>query len=148
MSDIHLTQNEADYLIALNKIRKNEDEWEFPDLGGAISIPLSSIDGKESFLLDCSKGRIDLSKIKYQNRARQTVILVRLDLAGSPHRNPDDAEVPCPHFHLYREGFGDKWAFPIPDSFTDLSDSWQTLQEFMNFCNIIQPPILRKGLFS
>jgi hypothetical protein len=37
---------------------------------------------------------------------------MRLDLDGPPHRNPDDEEIPWPHLHVYREGYGDKWASP------------------------------------
>jgi hypothetical protein len=84
-----------------------------------------------------------------QNRARQVVVLVRLDLAGPTHRNPDGEEVPCPHLHLYREGYGDKWAKPLPaDIFSAPTDLWATLQAFQVFCNITQPPHIERGLFS
>jgi|GEM_PF-998922 len=110
MADIILTQAEADDLIFMEKVCIDDQEWEFPSLGGAVSIPLVSRDKRENFMLDVSRGRIDLAKIKYQNRARQVVILVRLELAGPTHRNPDGEEIGCPHIHIYREGFGDKWA--------------------------------------
>ena len=72
------------------------------------------MDGREEFLLDIRRARIDLAKGTYQNRGREVVILARLDFGGAPHRNPDGEEIGSPHIHLYREGFGDKWAFPIP----------------------------------
>jgi hypothetical protein len=76
------------------------------------------------------------------------VILARLETGGPPHRNPDDSEVRCPHMHLYREGYADKWAFPVPgDLFGDLDDAWRTLHEFMAFCNITRPPEFERGLF-
>jgi len=57
--------------------------------------------------------------------------------------------MPCPHLHLYREGFGDKWAVPIPiDKFTDLNDHWKTLNEFMDFCAVAVRPCFQKGVFS
>ena len=69
------------------------------------------------------------------------VILARLDFGGAPHRNPDGEEIASPHLHVYREGFGDKWAFPVPtDTFTDLADLWRTLQNFMHYCNIVELP--------
>lgn len=77
-------------------------------------MPLQSLDKREHFLLDLSRGRIDLQKVKMQNRGRQVVVLVRLYLEGALHRNPDDTEVPAPHLHVYREGYGDKWAVPGP----------------------------------
>lgn len=148
MADILLTQAEADALIALEKRRIDEREWEYPMLGGSLTIPLASSDRREQFILDIGRGRIDLSKNTFQNRARQVIVLVRLDLGGSPHRNPDGEEVACPHLHIYREGFGDKWAMPVPpDLFSNPADPWQVLQDFMNYCNIIEPPRIKRGLF-
>lgn len=84
-----------------------------------------------------------------QNRARMTVVLVRLDLSGASHRNPDDTEIPAPHLHLYREGFGDKWAVAVPDDrFTVTTDLWTTLNDFMRFCNITRPPNIAWGMFT
>jgi len=149
MTEINLTQFEADALIAMPKYRVNDERWDYPGLGGAISIPLMSVDKRENFLLDIRRSRIDLLKGTYQSRTRQVIILVRLDFGGSSHQNPDGEEVPSPHLHLYREGFGDKWAVPVPvKAFLNLSDLWQTLNDFMNFCNIIKPPIIDRGLFS
>ena len=62
MAEINLTQSEADALIAIEKHRLNDDRWNYPSLGGAISIPLTSADKRENFFLDISKGRIDLLK--------------------------------------------------------------------------------------
>ncbi len=149
MAEINLTQAEADALIAKQKVRVNEETWDYPMVGGSISIPLSSTDKRESFLLDIGRSRIDLLKGNYQNRARQVVILVRLDFGGSPHRNPDGEEIPSPHLHVYREGFGDKWAIPVPiEIFPDINDLLQTLDDFMLYCNITQPPIIQRGLFT
>lgn len=147
MADIDLTQAEADALIAMHKHRMNDDVVYFPGPGSSVTIPLASADKRENFLLDVSRGRIDLLKAKYQNRARQVVILVRLDLSGAPHRNPNGEEITCPHLHIYREGYGDKWAGPIPvDKFTDTTNLWHTLQDFMCFCSITRPPDIQRGL--
>jgi len=142
-----LTQADADALIAMEKYRVNQDTWNYPDRGGAISIPLISRDRRENFLLDISRGRIDLAKTTYQNRARQVLVLVRLDLGGSPHRNPDGQEISSPHLHIYREGFGDKWALPVPtDKFPNLTDPLALLGNFMRFCNVIEPPAIQGAL--
>jgi hypothetical protein len=149
MTDMNLTQSEADALIAMEKYRINEDQCDYPSLGGSISVPLRSQDKREEFFLDISRGKIDLKKTKYQNRARHVVVLVRVDLGGSPHRNPDDTEVATPHMHLYREGYGDKWAMLLPkESFLNVDDVWQVLQDFMKFCSIVEPPYIRRGLFT
>ena len=149
MAESSITQVEADALVALKKCRLDVQEWNYPDFGGATTIPLVSIDRREPFLLDLRRSRIDLAKGTYQNRGRQVVVLVRLDFGGRPHRNPDDNQIGSPHLHLYREGYGDKWAFPVPSGgFADLTDAWRTLQDFMQFCNIVDPPVIRQGLFT
>ncbi|MFA4906663.1 MAG: hypothetical protein WC602_00140 [archaeon] len=148
MSEINISQAEADAFISMEKIRLDEECYEYPALGGGIIIPLSSRNKRDNFLLDISKGRIDLLKGKYQNRALQTVILLRLDFGGQPHRNPDGNEILSPHLHVYREGFGDKWAVPVSkQDFENIHDLWQTLQDFMRYCNIVEPPNIERGLF-
>ena len=149
MANSDLTQADADTLIALEKHRVDTAEQDYPALGGIITVPLVSTDRREQFLLDLRRGRVNLAKGTYQNRGRQVVILARLDFGGGPHRNPDGEKIESTHLHLYREGYGDKWAFPPPDDkFTDLTDAWQTLEDFMRFCNIVEPPIIRRGLFT
>jgi len=149
VAETELTQVEADRLLGMEKIRADDLTRDYPDLGGVLIVPMISIDRTENFLLDVRRGRIDLGKVTNQNRARVVVILARLDLGGPPHRNPDDTEVPCPHLHLYREGYGDKWAYSVPAAqFADLTDLWRTFQDFMNFCNVTQRPNIVRGLFA
>ena len=149
MADINPTAAEAEALISMPKIKVNDDRHDYPGTGGSLVIPLTSEDKREEFLLDIYRGRIDLLKGTYQNRARQVVVLVRVDFGGAPHRNPDGAEVPSPHMHLYREGFGDKWAVPLPrDKFPNVADLWQLLDDFMRFCNVVDRPEIVRGLFT
>ena len=117
----------------MQKVKVNDICWDLPDYGGKVSVPLISVDKKEQFLLDVKRNRIDLKKQKYKTRAMEIVILARLDL-GSPHRNPDGTEVGTPHLHLYKEGYNDKWAFPLPIiSFKTLTTSGK---HYMTLCNI------------
>ena len=149
MSISNLIQTEADALIALAKRRVDATEHEYPVAGKRITIPLVSSGRHESFLLDLRRSRIDLAKGTYQNRARQVVVLVRLDFGGPPHRNPDGRKVGTPHLHVYREGYGDKWARSVPsDQFDDVDDPWRLLEDFMRFCNVVEPPVILRGLFT
>ena len=107
MADIDITQAEADALIEMEKRFVEEEDWTFPDAGERIALALTSLDKRENFILDVTRAQIKLTKATYQNRARQAIILMRLDLDGPPHRNPDGSEIPCPHLHTYPEGFGD-----------------------------------------
>ena len=93
MANSSLTQVEADALIALTKRRVDTREWDYPNPGGSVTIPLVSSERREPFLLDIRRSRIDLAKGTYQNRGRRVVVLVRLDFGGRPHRNPDDSRI-------------------------------------------------------
>jgi hypothetical protein len=148
MTDVSLTQDEAEALRVMEKHRVDDRRHSFPLGGESLAVPLQSADRQEQFFLDINRRgrRIDLRKVTYQNRARQSVVLVRLDLGGPPHRNPDGVDIPCPHLHEYREGFGDKWAFPVPrDRFSRTGDLRGALEDFMQFCNITQPPCIEEG---
>lgn len=148
MAEIDLTQAEADALIGITKDRVDDQQWDYPALGGSLSIPLVSLDRRERFLLDIRRGRINSIKGTYQTRARQVVVLVRLCFGGAPHRNPDGERIANPHLHRYREGYGDKWAAPLTAAqFPQSADLWHTLQDFMRYCNVVEPPYRDRGLF-
>jgi hypothetical protein len=144
-----ITQAEADALFAMEKRRTSSQRLPLPQLGAKLSVDLVSPDERERFNLDLTSSYVSLSKFTMQTRARAIVVLARLDIDGAPHRNPDDAELPATHLHLFREGYGDKWAYPIPNhAFRDLSNRWVTLEDFMKYCNITEPPEFESGLFS
>ena len=149
MAEIDITQGEADVLIEMEKRSIDDKLWLFPLAGDRLSVALTSLDKWENFSLDVTRAQIKLTKATYQNRARQAIILMRLDLDGPPHRNPDGEEIPCPHLHIYREGYGDNWAVPAPtDRYPDCGNLFATFEAFMVHCNITDPPHIEKGLFS
>ncbi len=133
-----LTQNEADFLLNMHKLLTDNGIVNFPKTGEAKSLDLISEDGKEKFIIDINrKSTIKIKKCTYQKRYRTYIILLRLDIEGSPHTNPDGEVILGAHFHIYKEGFGDAWAYPIPTTITDPSDLIQTLIDFLNYCKVI-----------
>ena len=72
---------------------------------------------------------------------RTAIVLVRLDVNGAPHTNPDGEFLSGAHLHLFREGYDDKWAYPVdPKTFTLLSDPSKTFHDFCAYCRIESPP--------
>ena len=154
-----LTQSEADALIAMPKRRADERVYDFPRRGETLTMPIVSYDGRESFILDANRRNIRLTKCTFQERSRDIFILVRLDVSGGPHRNPEVAsvpmpylhpyngqEIPCPHLHIYVEGFNDRWAIPAPrERFLRTDDLASTLDDFFCYCNIIELPTIQRG---
>ena len=146
MALVLLSQCEADALLEMPKYRLDKKCWDFPTLGGQLEVPLRSESAREEFTLDIGQKRIALT-YKYQLRARQMIVLARLDF-GARHRNPDDEEVDVPHLHRYREGYGDRWAYPVPPGLlTDPSNAFQCLQDFMSYYHVVEPPVFQGGLF-
>ncbi len=158
-----LIQAEADRLITLPKRRSNDKRIDFPVARSSIVVELESVDGREEFLLDVNrKGRtIRVAKCTYQTRYMVTVVLVRLDLDGPPHRNPpgpaplphltafEAIELPCPHLHVYVEDHDVHWAMPAPiHAFSLTGDLHDTLQDFYRYCNVIDPPYIDKRLIT
>jgi len=74
------SQIEADRLIHTEKHRESEESYDFPSLGGFLSVPITSGDRRETFLLDVNRRRIVLTQATYNLRYRELVMLVRLDL--------------------------------------------------------------------
>jgi hypothetical protein len=146
MSDVALTQEEADALMAMEKKCVEDRDWSFPEPGAKLVIPLESKDKREAFLLDINRGRIKLTHATYQTRARQSVVLKRLDLDGPPHTNPDGEEFGCPHIHIYREGYGTKWAYSLSSIYPTGGSFVQMLDAFLLDCNVTSPPRMQMGL--
>ena len=145
----NIPQAEADRLLAMRKMPVDNRQYRYPLAGRRLNVPLKSLDKKEDFMLDITRSKIVIAKGSLQNRARQTILLARLDFGGQPHRNPDDEEIPSPHLHLYREGYGDKWAFPIDSEvFPNINSAGDALQDFARYCNINPAPRIAFDLFT
>ncbi|MCR8961619.1 hypothetical protein O0550_00145 [Brevibacillus halotolerans] len=139
-----LTQQQADNLLQAAKTLINCTHINFPKPGDSLTLEAETSTGNDSFLLDINrKGKISLSKCTLQNRHMRTIILLRVDLVGPPHTNPDLQEIPCPHIHIYREDYMDKWAYPLPEIMpTNISDLGQVLLDFLKYNNITNVPLI------
>ena len=145
MAEIIISQEEADKLFQMPKARLDDSVHDFPLHGEKVIINLQSTDGRERFILDVSRGKIEIRKGKYQSRYHKIIILIRLDIFGAPHTNPDGAIVDCPNIHIYKEGYSDKWAYTLPDTFSKTDNLPQVLDEFMSYNIITDPPIFSGG---
>ena len=142
-----ITQKEFDFLIALEKV--------FDDANPIVLAPaplewtrsLTAPETKEKFLLDFRRSGFELAKYKYNKRYRQTIILVRYCNTGR-HTNPDGAEFNGAHVHLYREGFDDKFAFPISEVGVGDNDRMNiVLEKLLKFCSVTSTPMVTPPLY-
>lgn len=143
---IMLSQQQADFFLAEKKefVQPRVIEL-YP--GADYARDLLGLLSNEEFLLDVSVGKRGRLKVKYQTRGRRIVILARLDVNGSTHRNPDGQLIGRDHIHFYREGYGDKWAYPLEElSNVDTADFPDVLAWFMQRCGIRNSPPIQEAL--
>lgn len=133
-----LSQAEIDYLLNVLKEMNGRKDIPFPGPSEYETIDLISWDKREKFVVDINrKGKIKLTKCTFQNRHQAGTILLRLEIDGRPHTNPDGEVIPCPHIHIAKESYGMAWAYPIPkEIFTNVDDLILTLIQFLEYCKV------------
>src|SRR5438477_558810 len=152
-----LTQLEADTLLKMPKEFSERDPLDFPQTQPLAYVrTLRSVDRREGFLFDFERGRRNRARLKYQTRARQVVILARLDLGGPAHRNPPNSpylpgqRLLCPHFHPYRDGFDARIAWRLGDvtdlALRDAAHGVFCLEHFLRYCAVQNPPNIQLGV--
>jgi hypothetical protein len=155
-----ISNEKANLLFSLEKQTK-DNSIELPNPNEIVSIELQSVDEhyqSELFSLDINRKYISLSKKTLQKRVQQNIVLRRLDF-NAGHRNPTIVSVPQninknlvelmqkyenvkfskeSHIHIYIEGYGEKWAFPLSEFDIVHSDNLiEQTKEFCKYCNII-----------
>lgn len=136
-----LTNEEFNKLLQLEKIFTTQ-KIILPTIGTVDSFELTDVNNRIPFLLDIDRrGKIELSKYKIQNRYAVTEVLVRIDIDSPPHINPDGTKLSRNHIHIYREGFGDRWAYELKDLkdtnlFQNICTFRNVFNDFCKYCNI------------
>src|ERR1017187_5991056 len=108
-----LTQTEADQFMQMVKHFVRPPATITIPPGADDTYELAGPNNRETFLLDVWRGTLRLSKLKYQNRVQTAVILVRLDVDGAPHTNPDGVRLSGTDLSLLKEGFDENWESPV-----------------------------------
>src|SRR2546426_9137811 len=118
-----LTQAEADALLQMQKQFSDPAPIEFTiQRPMDHDRPLHSLDRREEFLLTLERGTRNHVRLKYQTRARRAIVLARLELNASRHRNPPGSPykpnqwIGRTHLHVYREGFEARVAYELADA--------------------------------
>lgn len=141
-----INQELADYLIREEKsIIERSITFPFKNENLILNVVCNN-NNMEKLLIDINrKGTFKLTRCTYQNRYQLSIPLVRLDIDTKPHRNPDNTIVSPTHIHIYREGFMDRWAYPLDefDVFRNTNDLIQTFLDFCEYCNIKCIPIIQ-----
>lgn len=80
--------------------------------------------------------------------ARISEILRRAEEEGPQRIDAGSTFIVVPE-RLWRRDYGDKRAVPVSGrQFANVSDPWQTLENFMRFYSVVESPVIRRGLFT
>lgn len=131
-----LSQSESELLRAIEK-QFQEKTAQIPSRGQKRSYPIESHTNDEKFTLTIARGNKNPLKCNYNMLVKSSTVLLRVDTHQTIHINPDGAEIPAPHLHIYQEGYGDSFAYPLPESFRDSSNLVETLRNFLSYSNVI-----------
>lgn len=123
---VYLTQKEADDLIQMVKwIEQNELPVIIPLPGKINEYSALCALRKNKFTISLRRGSVASSKVTFQGRTSNNQVLLRIDICGQnkKHMNPDGSIIAGSHIHIYKEGYGERYAEPFnpgTDSLTDV----------------------------
>lgn len=144
-----LTQFEFEMIMDMLKRLKSKKTFAFPAPGDELKLNVESITTNDKFIIDINrKGQIKLKRCTYQTRYQKSIVLLRIDLDGPPHTNPDLEKIDCPHIHIYKEGYETRWAYPLKDVIiADPKDLVEVLIKFLEYNKINNIPKIEEQMF-
>lgn len=134
-----LTDAEAKLLIELEKIATDK-RVDIPSNSQKVHLNLSSAKEKDDNIMRIyiKRGKRNINKCSFNVVYNKSITLLRLDIEpGRIHQNPDGKDVPNPHLHIYREGYDDRYAEPLPECFADTANLAKTLYDLLGYSNVI-----------
>ena len=133
-----MTKEKAQELIQVMKLLLKKGIYELPKQGTVDKLPLQSLQSsRDRFdVIINRKARIDPKKYTLLLHFSEEDLL-RIDVSGTDHHNPDGSIVPCPHIHMRTkdEGRWDRYAYDLPAIFGDADDCATTVRDFLQYCN-------------
>ena len=136
-----LKQEEFEKLLKLPKTFSTVEKLEISNAPSNWTRKVISTESKDEFLIDFYRGSYDLTRFTINKRYKTNIILLRFD-SGGMHKNPDGKIIKGAHIHIYKEGFDDKFAYPITDF--GITENNFTIKEIfiilLKFCNFVEIP--------
>lgn len=140
-----LTQDEANYL--LNMLKKSlSNEIAFPKQNSSTEFDVQGNTKQNLFTISISRGKIKRTKYSLGARIKKNgTMLLELHLnPGNTHINPDGEKIVGSHWHIYKEGYGHKFAYPADN--IDSDNFIENTLSFFDRFNIIEKPIINHQL--
>ena len=135
-----MTLAEAQELIQVLKKILQEGTLNFPSSGNTAKFDLCSVFSEKDLFAVLVNHSNKIRKDKYTLLLRygKDKGLLRIDVGGPDHVNPDGTIIPCPHIHFQQKDVGkwDAWAEDIPAVFGNVEDMLETFKTFLQYCHV------------
>ena len=135
-----MTLAEAQELIQVLKRLLQDGTRSLPSSGNMAKFDLCSVfSEKDRFAILVNRSsKIRKDKYTLLLRYGKDKGLLRIDVGGPDHVNPDGTIIPCPHIHFQQKDVGkwDAWAAEIPAVFGNVEDRIETFQVFLQYCHV------------
>ena len=133
----------------LKRIVQETPKFHIPEKGFYDNLNLKS--SEFAFIVDVNRKGRKKSKFTLQlrNKANKETPLLRLDLIGPDHPNPEGdfpfsgEVIPCPHLHIAHPEYGDSIAYPLSSKYANMylseaqfDDLVFILKSFLKRCNV------------
>ena len=132
MLDLKSEEN-IEFLNFLNEEKViTDDNISFPSSGDSQAINVEGKVSNQQFILDINRKSLLVSRITYQNRIPQSLILLRLDIDTKPHRNPNGEIINGTHLHIFdKNNNSGSWAFELTDSRLNTYFKYFNFEQFL-----------------
>lgn len=139
-----LSQKDADFLLAMLK-RTLQEIISFPDAGLKEHFEVQSLSSSVVFTITIE--RMTKNPCKYNLGARikgdELLLFLHINPSGK-HYNPDGEIIYGNHWHVYREGYDMRFAYPAED--IDSSEFVHNTIVFLEEFNVVEKPEIRQRL--
>ena len=134
-----MTRDRAQELIQIMKLIIEKGSYYLPALGSQNEIKLRSASPQNDIFT------VYINRSSKVNPNKFTLLLrypeenlLRIDIAGPDHHNPDGEVIPCPHIHMRTKDTGrwDAYAYNLPSVFGDGLDQIELLRSFLLYCHV------------
>ena len=139
-----LKQEEADTLRMIEKYLIHPQLVKLPPAQGTTIYDICYMkDNKryDNMNLSTYRGRKNPNKVSYRILYDKCTMLVRIDTQDATHHINPDGKIEIlpyqPHIHIYREGYGDKYAYLLPEAFSQTDDIVTLFMEFLSYSRVI-----------
>ena len=124
-----LSQEDADTLQIIEKALTNPKQVHLPPPNGTKIHAIHywrDNRRKDDMKLSTYHAQKNKKKVSYRILYNSCILLIRVDTQDA-----------TPHINLYREHYGDRFAYPLPKEFKDADDIVQLFMDFLSYSNII-----------